>query len=100
MRFGSGRHPLHFLSEQQIGYLPGRHYRDKDGVEIDLLIEKDNILYPIEIKSAASIKRVWAKPFYALDKLDKKRGPGAVICLAGRRQPVADKVTAVPIHYV
>ncbi len=77
--------------------IPMYYYRDKDGVEIDLLIDKDNILYPIEIKSAASIKRIWAKGFQALDRLNLQRGPGAVLCLADKAQFIEDKVTAIPI---
>jgi len=77
--------------------IPMYYYRDKDGVEIDLLIEKGNIIYPIEIKSAASIKRVWAKGFRTLDRLNLLRGPGAVLCLVDNAQPIEDKVMAIPI---
>ena len=30
------------------------YYRDTDNKEIDLIIEQDNILYPIEIKKSGS----------------------------------------------
>lgn len=77
--------------------IPMYYYRDKDGVEIDLLIEKDSILFPVEIKSAASIKRAWAKGFKALDHLKLQRGHGAVLCLADKILPIDEKVTVVPI---
>ena len=35
------------------------YYRDKDGKEIDLVIDRDNTLYPVETKSNATIKRSW-----------------------------------------
>ena len=72
-------------------------YRDKDGTEIDLLIEKDQTLFPIEIKSAASVRRSWAKTFQTLDRLGLRRGPGAVICFADQSQPLAENVVTVPI---
>jgi predicted AAA+ superfamily ATPase len=77
--------------------VPMFYYRDKDGVEIDLLIEKDSTLFPIEIKSAASINRSWSRAFQALDKLNYPRGYGAVICLADQRQPLDARAMAVPI---
>ncbi len=76
------------------------YYRDKDGVEIDLLIEQDGKLYPIDIKGAASIKRSWATPFHVIDKFKQERGPGAVLCLADKVQPIDDKTTAVPIQQI
>lgn len=73
------------------------YYRDKDGVEIDLLIERDNFLFPIEIKSAASIKREWAKNFQTLDRLKIQRGPGAVLCLSDHSLLIENKVLAMPV---
>lgn len=81
----------------EAGEVPMYYYRDKDGVEIDLLIEKDGFVYPVEIKSAASIKRLWAKGFRTLDRLKLQRGFGAVVCLADKAQPIEEKVIAIPI---
>ncbi len=73
------------------------YHRDKDGSEIDLIVEKDNMLYPIEVKSAATVKRDWAKPFRALDRLKVNRGRGAVLCLADDVFRIDERVTALPI---
>ncbi|VEI45636.1 Uncharacterised protein [Actinobacillus equuli] len=37
-------------------------YRDTNQKEIDLLIEYDRTLYPIEIKTSANPDKKWSKP--------------------------------------
>lgn len=56
------------------------YYRDKDGKEIDLLIETDGKLQPIEIKKSANPGRELLSAFNILDSTGK-RGKGAVVCL-------------------
>lgn len=46
-------------------------YRDKEQREIDLLIERDNTLYPVEFKKTASPNLSAAKHFPVLEKLDR-----------------------------
>jgi len=75
-------------------------YRDRDGREIDLLFDIDGKLWPVEIKHAATIRREWASPFAALERLGKPVGPGAVICLTTEPIPVSRGVAALPIGVV
>lgn len=60
---------------------PLYYYRDRDGREIDLLIERAGFLHPIEIKKSANPERGDIAAFAVLDKLDGvKRGAGGVVC--------------------
>ena len=62
--------------------LPLYFYRDRDGNEIDLLIEDSATLYPIEIKKHADPNRSDVARFGLLDKIHNiKRGHGGVVCL-------------------
>jgi hypothetical protein len=62
--------------------LPLYFYRDRDGYEIDLLIEDGGTLYPIEIKKHADPSKSDVSNFRILDKISKvKRGAGGVVCL-------------------
>ena len=62
--------------------LPFYYYRDKDGNEIDLLIEDGGVLHPIEIKKHADPDRSDIAKFAVLDKIPGIiRGPGGVVCL-------------------
>lgn len=44
------------------------YYRGKDQKEIDLIIEEAGVLYPIEIKQAASVNLSMAKNMSILEK--------------------------------
>ena len=63
------------------------YYRGKDKNrtfenEIDLIIEENGALYPIEIKLTSNPKASMSSANMVLDKvIDKKRGMGAIICL-------------------
>ena len=58
------------------------YYRDKDAKEIDLLIEADGKLHPVEIKKTAHPEKRMTAAFSVIDKAPLQRGTGAVICLA------------------
>jgi len=71
-------------------------YRDDDQKEIDFLIEKNGILYPIEVKKTATPTLKDAKNFAILKKLNKPIGDGAVICLRSEYLPLSEDIIAVP----
>jgi predicted AAA+ superfamily ATPase len=80
---------------------PLYYYRDKEKREIDLVIEQGETLYPIEIKTSSDPKKSMVKSFEVLDKVPgKKRGTGAVICLAKERLPLMDNVWIVPAKMI
>lgn len=75
-------------------------YRDRDMQEIDLLIEQDNTLHPVEIKKTATPTRAAAGSFGVLDKLGRTIGEGAVLCLKETDVPLSRAVTAIPVWYL
>ena len=58
------------------------YYRDKDAKEIDILLESDGTLFPMEIKKTASPGVQLTRVFSVLDKSEMRRGLGAVVCMA------------------
>lgn len=72
-------------------------YRDTDQKEVDLLIESNNTLYPIEIKKTATPSKTAVRSFDVLDKLNKQIGHGAVICLTEKNIPISGNVTAISV---
>ena len=75
---------------------PFYYYRDKDGKEIDLIIEQNGTLYPIEIKKSSMPKRDSIKHFSVLEKTNMKIGNGSVICLIDDLLPINEKNWYVP----
>ena len=59
-------------------------YRDNAGNEIDLIYEKNGILYPMEIKKSKEIKQDFIKHFKVLNGSKKKIGRGAVLNLSDK----------------
>lgn len=79
-------------------------YRDKDKYEIDLLIEQNNILYPIEIKKTATPSSDDAKNFFITKRIKNiKIAQGIIICNCSQVLNVKNKdssVLAIPVEYI
>jgi len=76
-------------------------YRDSNKKEIDLILEKNMTLYPVEIKKTTSPDSNDYVHFRILDNLKKPVGKGALICLSPDIMPAPKKsVTAVPIWQI
>ena len=57
------------------------YYRDKDAKEIDIVLEHDGVLNPMEIKKTSNPGTELIKVFNLLDKSSTPRSKGAVICM-------------------
>lgn len=57
-------------------------YRDRDSKEIDLILEGDGMLCPLEIKKTATPDKRIVKTFEVINKSPLKIGTGAVLCMA------------------
>ncbi|MFA5692599.1 MAG: ATP-binding protein [Acholeplasmataceae bacterium] len=81
--------------------LPFYFYRDKEKNEIDLIIEKDNTLYPVEIKMSANPTKHMAKAFSKLEQFkDKKVGLGVIICQYENMIYLKDNLISIPLEYI
>lgn len=69
--------------------------------EIDLILQEDGFLYPIEIKMSASPKADMASEFDVLDGVpDKKRGMGVIICLYDKKMYLRENLIALPLEFI
>lgn len=82
------------------------YYRGKDKGssgenEIDLIIEEDGILYPIEIKMSGNPKANMGATNPVLDKIkEKSRGMGVILCLIDKKTYLRENLVALPIEYI
>ena len=75
-------------------------YRDKDAREIDLILERDGKLFPIEIKKMASPPKKLTKVFDLIDKSPLQRGTGAILCMADQLGAFDQNNLIVPISLI
>lgn len=77
---------------------PLYYYRDKEGREIDLLIEEEDKLVPIEIKRAMNITDDDVRHIkYFQKNIRESSGKGAVICLDKALRPFDRNIQIVPV---
>ena len=74
-------------------------YRDKEKREIDLLIEQNGKLFPIEIKKSASPTKEMIKNFSVLENIGEI-GEGAIICMYDKVQNLDEKNRISPYNYL
>lgn len=91
------------------GVRPNMHFfRTHDKKEIDLLLERNSTLYPIEIKKTGNPNRSDVKNFKAiapiegeyipsdLSSLKRNIGTGALVCMAHDTYPITDNTWVFP----
>ncbi len=70
-------------------------------LENDLIIEQNEVIYPIEIKMSANPKLSMTNAFDVLDKIHgKKRGIGVILCMYDSPLWLKDNIVALPIEYI
>jgi predicted AAA+ superfamily ATPase len=76
------------------------YYRDRDTKEIDIIMEGDGKLYPIEIKKTATPASQLTRVFGVIDKSPLIRGAGAVLCTSDKLSAFSSENLIVPIWLV
>lgn len=88
-------------SNKGILELPLYFYRDNNMNEIDLLIEENGTLYPLEIKKHADPQKKDISAFVHIDKIPKiKRGSGGVICPYENLITLKENDRVIPVTYI
>ena len=76
------------------------YYRDKDTNEIDMVIESDGELHPLEIKKSTNPGTELASAFRILDKGSVPRGAGAILCLREELSAIDRNTFILPIWMI
>jgi predicted AAA+ superfamily ATPase len=81
--------------------IPIYFYRDKDMKEIDLIVQDQNKLYPIEIKKTMNPMKTMVKNFSVLKRamgfeIDKE----IILCLVDRNTLLSEHILAYPIKLI
>jgi len=76
------------------------YYRDKDAKEIDIIMEGDGKLYPMEVKKSASPASHTTRVFSVIEKSPLLRGTGAILCTSDRLTAFNRENLVVPIWLI
>jgi len=84
-----------------IFYYRGKDKSSSNENEIDLIIEENGTLYPVEIKMTGNPKASMASANQVLDKIpSKQRGLGVILCLVDKKTYLRENLLALPISYI
>lgn len=75
-------------------------YRDRDAKEIDIILERDGKLFPLEIKKTASPDQRLIRVFGIIDKSPLQIGTGAILCMADKLSAFDRGNLIVPIWLI
>lgn len=72
------------------------YYRDSNRKEIDIIVEENGMLHPLEIKKASLPDRRGIKNFTLLDKSGLPRSNGGIICMCEEPTPIDEMNHYIP----
>lgn len=76
------------------------YFRDKQQHEIDLILESNGELHPIEIKKSSNPTLSMTKNFDILKNTEIKVGLGAIICMKEKLSALNKDTLIVPVWYI
>ena len=76
------------------------YYRDSNSNEIDMVIESDGELHPLEIKRSVNPGTTLTDAFHLLDKASVPRGSGAILCMRPKLSAIDSENYIVPIWMI
>ena len=76
------------------------YYRDANAKEIDVFIEENDTIHPIEIKKSASPDRRETGKYSVIDKASLKRGNGGIICMCEEVLPIDNLNCFIPSNII
>lgn len=76
------------------------YYRDANAKEIDIFVEENNQIHPLEVKKSANPDRHEVKKYELLDKVALTRGSGGIVCMCEEVIPIDSKNSFIPCNLI
>ena len=76
------------------------YYRDSNAKEIDVLIEENGKIHPLEIKKSANPNRREIKKYEVLEKTGMQTGAGGIICMCEEVIPINSRNSFIPCNLI
>lgn len=76
------------------------YFRDSNAKEIDIFVEQNSLIHPLEIKKSANPDRREIKKFSVLDKASIRQGCGGIICMCEEVIPIDANNCFIPCNLI
>ena len=90
------------VNELVRGYAYGKkkanlyYYRDSNAKEIDIIVECDGKIHPLEVKKSANPDRKEVKKYELIDKASLERSYGGIVCMCDTPYPIDELNSFIP----
>lgn len=89
---------------KNFAYAPSKanltYYRDSNAKEIDVFVEENGVIHPLEIKKSANPDRREVRKYELLDKAKPERGSGGIVCMCQEVIPIDAKNCFIPCNLI
>ena len=75
-------------------------YRDRDAKEIDVFIEENGKIHPLEIKLSANPEKKEIRKFRVIEKTALRQGSGGIICMFPHPFPIDGNNNLIPSNLI
>ena len=76
------------------------YFRDSNAKEIDVFVEENDVIHPLEIKKSAAPDRREIKKYSVIDKASLHRGNGGIICMCQEPIPIDADNCFIPSNLI
>lgn len=76
------------------------YFRDANAKEIDIFIEENDTIHPVEIKKSASPDKRETKKYSVIDKTTLQRGCGGIVCMCEEVIPIDSQNCFIPSNII
>lgn len=76
------------------------YYRDSNAKEIDVFVEENNVIHPLEIKKSANPNNREIKKYDVLDKAELNHGNGGIVCMCEEPVPLDNLNCLIPSNLI
>lgn len=89
---------------KNFAYAPSKanltYYRDANAKEVDMFVEENGVIHPLEIKKSANPDRREVRKYEMLDRAKLERGQGGIVCMCEEVIPIDDKNCFIPCNLI
>ncbi len=76
------------------------YFRDSNAKEIDVFVEENHVIHPLEIKKSVAPDRREVKKYSVIDKASLQRGNGGIICMCEEPMSIDAENCLIPSNLI